>query len=93
MRRAERGEDVLRRRLAGRAGDADDARGRAVADGARDRRERGVRVVGDERRGGAAGERVRDEVAPPPTATNRSPSSIRRESICMPVTSSPTGGR
>ena len=62
MRQAERGEDVLRRRLAGRAGDPDDAGARAVADRARDRRERGVRVVGDERRGGAARERVRDEV-------------------------------
>ena len=41
---------------------ADDARRRAVAHGAGDRRERGVRVVGDERRGGAARERVRDEV-------------------------------
>ena len=29
--------------------------------------------------------------APPPTATKRSPSSIRRESICIPVTSSAHG--
>ena len=37
---------------------ADDARARAVAHLAGDRRERGVRVLGHERRRGAAGERV-----------------------------------
>ena len=62
VRQAERGEDVLRRRLAGGAGDPDDAGPRAVADRARDRGERGVRVVGDERRRRPARERVRDEV-------------------------------
>ncbi len=62
VRRAERGQDVLRRRLAGRAGDADDAGAAAVAHRAADRRERRVGVVGDERGGGTAGERVRDEV-------------------------------
>ncbi len=44
MRAAERGEDVLRGRLPGRAGDADDARARAVAHGAADRGERPVRA-------------------------------------------------
>ncbi len=62
--RAERGEDVLRRRLRGRAGDRDDARCRAFANGAAERRERGEGVLGDERRGGPGGERVVDEVRP-----------------------------
>ena len=61
--RAERGEDVLRRRLAGRAGDADDARPRAVAHlAARSSASAACGSLGHERRGGAAGERVRDEV-------------------------------
>ena len=45
----------------------------------------------DERRGRPARERVRDEVLAAATATKRSPSSIRRESICTPVTSSAHG--
>ena len=61
VRRAERGEDVLRRRLADRAGDRDEARRAACTDGAPDRRERRERVVRDERRGGAAGERLVEE--------------------------------
>ena len=63
VRGAERGEDVLRRGLAGRAGDADDLRRAAGADGAADRAERGERAVRDERGRGAAGEGVLDEGA------------------------------
>ena len=62
LRRADRGEDVLRRGLPHRAGDRDEAGGAAVAHAAGERGERGEGVVGDERRRGAAGERVLDEV-------------------------------
>ena len=47
---ADRREDILRRRLPHRAGDRDDARGRAVADRARERGERGVRIAREEHR-------------------------------------------
>ena len=47
---AERAERVLRRRLPRRADDGDDLRVRAAADEARERRERGLLVVRDERR-------------------------------------------
>ena len=62
VRRAERGEDVLRGRLAGRAGDRDHACGRAVADRTSDRRECRVRLLRDEHRGRTARERVGGEV-------------------------------
>ena len=60
-RPADRGQDVLRRRLAGGTGDPDDASAAAVADDAAERCERGEAVVRDERRGGAPLERVFDE--------------------------------
>ena len=62
-RRAERGEDVLRRRLARRAGDADDAGGAAGAEQAADGGQRGVLVLGHERRC-ALPSRGRDELPP-----------------------------
>ena len=51
---AEGGEDVLRRRLAHRAGDADDAGGAPIADLPADACERGEGVVGHQRRGSPA---------------------------------------
>ena len=53
LRRAQRSEDVLRRGLAGRADDRDDLRVALPADERGDRRERGLLVLGDERRGAA----------------------------------------
>ncbi len=91
VRRAESGEDVLRRGLPGRAGDPDDPGARAVANGSADRGERGVCIVRDERGCGTRARAWGMKSAPSPTATNRSPSSIRRESICIPVTSSAQG--
>src|SRR5207248_2373720 len=65
-RRAERGQDVLRRRLAGRAGDADDARLGTVAH-ERSERGKGLERLGrDERRRRAADERLVAEVDPAP---------------------------
>ena len=58
---AERPEDVLRRRLAGRADDGDDARVALRADERGERCERGFLVVGDER-GGAPRRCVGDVV-------------------------------
>ena len=58
LRRADRGEDVLRRGLAHRARDRDEARVTSVAHGACERGERRKRIVGDERGRRAAGERV-----------------------------------
>ena len=52
LRPGDRGEDVLRRRLAVRAGDSDDGGRGALAHGARQGSEGGERVVGDERGGG-----------------------------------------
>ena len=49
VRTAQRGEDVLRRGLAGRARDADDAGAAAITNGLPERRHRRVRVVGHER--------------------------------------------
>ena len=54
VRAQERREDVLRRRLPDRAGDRHDASIAAGADGTTQRGERGVRVVGHERRRGTA---------------------------------------
>ena len=86
--RADRGEDVLRRGLPHRAGDRDEAGAAAVAHAAGERRQRGEGVVGDKRCRGAAREaRASMKSAPPPTATKRSPSSTRRESVWRPVTS------
>ena len=50
VRRAQRAEDVLRRRLAGRADDGDDLRVALRADERGERRERRLLIVGDERR-------------------------------------------
>ena len=89
VRRAERGEDVLRRRLAGGAGDRDDARA-ATGRAPRRRSSRAPRAGGRERasrRRRARARAARSRRRPCRPATNRSPSSIRRESICTPVTS------
>ena len=64
-RRAERGEDVLRRRLAGRARDPDDARVRAVTHERAERGERLERLVREQRRRGAADERLVAELGAP----------------------------
>ena len=89
LRRADRGEDVLRRGLAHRAGDRDESRAAALADTPGERRQGGVGVVRG--RASAAAPRAKacfDEVdARRATATNRSPSSTRRESVWRPVTS------
>ncbi len=60
-RTAERGEDVLRRGLAARAGDRDDARVAALAHGAAERGHRRELVVGNERRRRPARARVVEE--------------------------------
>ena len=84
---AERGEDVLRRGLPGRAGDADDAGRAAVAHGSRDCGEGGEGVVGHERRGRARRARVVEELARRRRPRRRDRRSwMRRESICIPVT-------
>ncbi len=62
MRPAERGQDVLRRRLARRAGDADDPRPGSFPDGAPERRHGREGIVRHERRRGAALERRADVV-------------------------------
>src|SRR5438046_539146 len=59
---AERRENVLRRRLAHRAGDADHTCIAAVAHRRRDPRQRRERIVGNESRRGAALERLVDEL-------------------------------
>ncbi len=92
VRSAEREEDVLRRRLAGRAGDR-----RRSARVERARTSPAIAASAATGRSGtsaAAAPRASacwTKSAPPPTATKRSPSSIRRESICMPVTASAHG--
>ena len=58
LRGADRGQDVLRRGLAHRARDRDEARVTSVAHGACELGERRKRIVGDERGRRAAGERV-----------------------------------
>ena len=62
---AERGQDVLRRRLARRARDGDDPRRAASAHCAAQGRERRERVLGDKHRGGSARERVGQEIDVP----------------------------
>ena len=91
--RCDRCEDVLRRRLPHRPGDRDDLRGErprtAAASVARARcSSRGTRVAAAPRANACL-----RYAAPSPTATKRSPSSIRRESTCTPVTSSVHGTR
>ena len=66
MRREQRGEDVLRRCLPDGAGDRNDPRIAARADGTADRRERAERLVGDERRGRARRPCVVHELRAPP---------------------------
>src|SRR5207342_3329783 len=79
-RRAERVQDVLRRGLAGRARDPDDARAASLADRRSKRADRGKRVAA------AARERASARKSfPGPIATKRSPGSTRRESILTPV--------
>src|SRR5204862_8347216 len=63
---AERRQDVLRRRLAGRAGDPDDARARPVPNERAERRHRGERLLRDERRGRASSQRLLAVVGPAP---------------------------
>ena len=89
VRAAERGEDVLGRGLADRAGDADDAGARS----GRAPRGRARRATHARRRARAAAAAPRARAwsrksAPPPDGDERSPSSMRRESIWTPVTSS-----
>ena len=61
-RPADRTQDVLRRRLAHRAGDADDAGAAAVTEGSAERSERSEAVLGHHRRRRPARERVPDEL-------------------------------
>ena len=83
--RADRGEDVLRRRLAHRPGDRDDSRrlrSRTRAGEGGERREASSGTSA------AAAPRARARsrnVGPAADATKRSPGSTRRESICRPV--------
>ena len=92
MRRAHREQDVLRRGLPGRAGDR---RRRAPASG-RARTARCRRAPRERRRARAlllprGRAHARRSRAPLETATKRSPSAMRRESICTPVTASAQG--
>ena len=66
LRRADRAEQILRRRLADRARDRDDAGARAVPDPLSQGGERGEWIVGYERRRGAARQRVLAELRPGP---------------------------
>ena len=73
-------------------GDRDDARARALAHG----RPRSPASAACASSGTSAAAAPRASAcstksAPPPTATNRSPSAMRRESICTPVTASAHG--
>ena len=64
LRRADGGEDVLRRGLARRSGDRDDSRAAALADAPGERRQRREGVLGDERGRRSARERVLDVLDP-----------------------------
>ena len=89
LQRTNRGEDVLRRRLSHRARDRDEARAAPLANGAA-RSRRALRTDPRARASQPHHARTRacGSPTPSPIATNRSPSSMRRESTCMPVISS-----
>ena len=65
VRPAHRGEDVLRRRLAGRAGDPDDAGRAPTPHGAAESGDPGECILRDERRSSPSRERVSGEVLAP----------------------------
>ena len=91
VRRAEREQDVLRRRLPVEPVIADDAAPSSGAHGAAIAARAAFASSGTSAAAAPRASACSTKSAPPPTATNRSPSRIRRESICTPVTSSAHG--
>ena len=87
VRLEHRREHVLGRGLAGRAGDADDARAELAAPGGRQALQRRERVVGDEhgarRRGGRAPSRVPRRRRARPTRRRRAPAAANAPPSCV----------
>ena len=88
--REQRGEDVLGRGLAGRAGDADHLGAQLAPPGARQRVQRGERVVDGDHRGAAAGEcRPRRRPPRPRRACSRRRARPRRRRRARAAANSP----
>ena len=91
-RREQRGEDVLRRGLAGRAGDRDDARAERAPPGARERAERGERVLGRQQHARRARRERRSRCAGPREHPPRA-GGERRRGEAPAVGAAPRAGR